>query len=98
MNSRFDSEIAPAIESAINSLQDISNNSLNIINGLENTMPDVKDILSLINSGANLGTEKLAQIINEFPNIQAKLGELVNKIKSFDNDEMIKEQMAKYSK
>ena len=89
LNSRFDSEIAPAIESAINSLQDISNNSLNIINGLENTMPDVKDILSLINSGANLGTEKLAQIINEFPNIQAKLGELVNKIKSFDNDEMI---------
>lgn len=89
INGRFDSEIAPAIENAINSLQDISNNSLNIVNGLENTMPDVKELLSSINTGTNLGEEKLTVIISNFPNIQAKLGDLVNKIKSYDNEDMI---------
>lgn len=89
INDSFDTEIVPVIQGAISSLNGISDNALTILNEVEGSIPDVKKIVSLLGEGADLGEEKLTEIINNFPTMKEKVDDFVGKIRQIDDDKLI---------
>lgn len=89
INDSFDTEIVPVIQGAISSLNGISDNALTILNEVEGSIPDVKKIVSLLGEGADLGEEKLTEIINNFPAMKEKVDDFVGKIRQIDDDKLI---------
>lgn len=87
----YDSEIVPTINNGFDSIREISDNGLNLINAGKNTLPEVQELLDNFQNITDLSNDELNKLKEKFPDIKDNVHELSNRLKKIDNKEDIDE-------
>lgn len=87
----FETETEPAINDALKDLQGISNNSIVMLENLQDNIPLIDSLLQLAGDGAGMGSDRLKEIKDEFPEIQSDMHERAEKLRGLSDDEKIDE-------
>lgn len=87
----YDSEIVPTINNGFDSIREISDNGLNLINAGKNTLPEVQELLDNFQNITDLSNDELNKLKDKFPDIKDNVHELSNRLKKIDNKEDIDE-------
>lgn len=88
---RYDSEIVPAFNDAIESTKRMSKNTADILNEANQSLPDVKKLLEDASKGLVKGEAEVQKIKEEMPGTEKKIKELANKIREFEQTEDVQE-------
>ncbi|WP_440898739.1 YhgE/Pip family protein [Bacillus cereus] len=88
---KYDSEIVPSFNTAIERTKKMSNNTSKILNDADKKLPDVKKLLEDSSKGLVEGKKKVEDIKAEMPATEKKIKELADKIREFESEEDVKE-------
>lgn len=88
---RYDSEIVPSFNEAIERTKQMSHNTANILNEANATLPDVQKLLEDASKGLVAGEEEVEKIKAEMPATEKKVKELANTIREFEQDQDVQE-------
>ena len=84
---QYDTTYIPSIDSAINKLNDIADNSIVLIDDASNAMPNINNLLEKLENGLSLGKEEINKLREKFPGIKSSLGTLADKLSTINNEE-----------
>lgn len=87
----YDSEIIPTINNGFDSIREISDNGLNLVNAGKNILPEVQELLDTFQNITNLSNDELNKLKEKFPDIKDNVHELSSRLKKIDNKEDIDE-------
>ncbi|MEB6549767.1 YhgE/Pip domain-containing protein [Heyndrickxia sporothermodurans] len=79
---RYDSEIAPNITQGYKKLIQVTKDSASVLNTAQDKLPDIKQILQDSAKVANFGYDRLKQLQQDLPDIEKKLHETIQKIRT----------------
>lgn len=82
----YDSEIVPIFEKGFDSLNTISDSSLNVLEQGRDALPDVEKLLSVFADGSDLSNKELVKLKDKFPDIKNKVHELADKFRELDGE------------
>ncbi|WP_263703554.1 YhgE/Pip domain-containing protein [Bacillus thuringiensis] len=88
---KYDSEIVPNFNTAIERTKRMSKNTSQILKEADKKLPDVKKLLEDSSKGLVDGKKKLTDIKAEMPETEKKIKELANKIRDFESEEDLKD-------
>ncbi|WP_026592564.1 YhgE/Pip domain-containing protein [Bacillus sp. UNC437CL72CviS29] len=88
---RYDSEIAPSFNAAIERTKQMSKDTAKILGEANKSLPDVKKLLEDSSKGLVEGTKKVEDIKAEMPATEKKIKELADKIRQFESEEDVKD-------
>ena len=88
---RYDSEIAPSFNAAIERTKQMSKDTAKILGEANKSLPDVKKLLEDSSKGLVEGTKKVEDIKAEMPAAEKKIKELADKIRQFESEEDVKD-------
>ncbi|WP_270606281.1 YhgE/Pip domain-containing protein [Bacillus mobilis] len=88
---KYDSEIVPNFNTAIERTKRMSKNTSQILKEADKKLPDVKKLLEDSSKGLVDGKKKLTDIKAEMPETEKKIKDLANKIRDFESEEDIKD-------
>lgn len=88
---KYDSEIVPNFNTAIERTKRMSKNTSQILKEADKKLPDVKKLLEDSSKGLVDGRKKLTDIKAEMPETEKKIKDLANKIRDFESEEDIKD-------
>lgn len=74
--STYDSQISPALSAGTDQLQSILSTSADTLEGAQERLPDIADILAAAKQGITFGQSELEKIQSDLPQIQAKIHEI----------------------
>ncbi|MDD6796399.1 MAG: YhgE/Pip domain-containing protein [Clostridiaceae bacterium] len=89
INQNYDSHIVPEINNELGKLNTIVSNGITMINEAQASIPDVEKVLSLLDKGTNLGSDKLGQLKANLPTIKEKINDIVEKVSKVDDEERL---------
>ncbi|NUU77955.1 YhgE/Pip domain-containing protein [Paenibacillus xylanilyticus] len=78
----YDLEIAPALSAGSDKLRSILSVSADTLQGAQDRIPDVADILSVTKEGITFGQTELRKIQSDLPQIQTKIHEISETLQS----------------
>lgn len=87
----YDSEIVPTINNGFDSIREISDNGLNLVNAGKNILPEVQELLDTFQNITDLSNDELNKLKEKFPDIKDNVHELSTRLKKIDNREDIDE-------
>ncbi|SFD38095.1 YhgE/Pip domain-containing protein [Clostridium uliginosum] len=87
----YDSELVPTIEEGFNSIREISDSGLILLEQGKNILPDVEKLLNNFTETSNLSNEQLVKLKDNFPDIEEKIHKLAYKLKGLDEEDKIDE-------
>lgn len=87
----YDSEIVPTINNGFDSIREISDNGLNLVNAGKNILPEVQELLDTFQNITDLSNDELNKLKEKFPDIKDNIHELSTRLKKIDNREDIDE-------
>ena len=85
----YDSQFVPLIQNAFDSIRNISDNGLTLLQQGGDTLPDVENLLNVLKNTSDLSNEQLVKLKDKLPDIKEKVHELSAKLKEIDDDEKI---------
>ncbi len=85
----YDSTIVPSINESLNKLNKIAKESMELIKGTQDVIPDVKNVLGLLSKGTKLTNEELSKVKEKFPEFKKSFNKITNDIKKVDKKEDI---------
>lgn len=91
IENRFEGEIVPSINDAINKTYKVANEGLEILNGIEAYIPEANNMVSLLGDKIDLGQDKLLSVKELLPEAKEKLQSLIEKVDSVSDDKKIDE-------
>ncbi|MDM5276532.1 YhgE/Pip domain-containing protein [Paenibacillus silvae] len=74
--STYDSQISPALSAGTDQLKSILSASATTLEGVQERLPDIADILATAKQGITFGQSELEKIQGDLPQIQAKIHEI----------------------
>ncbi|WP_427050464.1 YhgE/Pip family protein [Paenibacillus sp. TC-CSREp1] len=74
--STYDSQISPALSAGTDQLKSILSTSATTLEGVQERLPDIADILATAKQGITFGQSELEKIQGDLPQIQAKIHEI----------------------
>lgn len=83
---RYDSEIAPRIDAALNKAAAAAGTAQSVLKEASDAMPDVKRVLTDAASALALGGSELAKAKAELPEAERKIAEIADKIRAFEKE------------
>lgn len=87
----YDSEIIPTINNGFDSIKEISDGGLVLINYGKNTLPEIQELIDTFSNITNLSNDELNKLKEKFPDIKDNVHELSSRLKKIDNKEDIDE-------
>ncbi|WP_315078559.1 YhgE/Pip domain-containing protein [uncultured Clostridium sp.] len=87
----YDSELVSTIEDGFNSIREISDSGLVLLEQGRGILPDVENLLGDFTKISNLSNEQLVKLQDKFPDIQEKVHKLAHKLKAVDEKDQIDE-------
>lgn len=87
----YDSEIVTPISNGFDSIREISDNGLNLVNAGKNILPEVQELLDTFQNITDLSNDELNKLKEKFPDIKDNVHELSTRLKKIDNREDIDE-------
>lgn len=87
----FDSRILPAINNTVDKLSTIADNTVEILNHANDSLPEFKDLLTKGHSGIKKGTAELKILKENLPSIEQSIHEVAGNIKKMDDDAQLNE-------
>ena len=88
---RYDSEIVPSFNDAIERTKQMSKDTSKILSEANKSIPDVKKVLEDASKGLSLGKDEVEKVKAELPDAQKKITDLANKIRTFESQEDVKD-------
>lgn len=85
----YDTTIVPSINESLNKLNKIAKESMELIKGTQDVIPDVKNVLGLLSKGTKLTNEELSKVKEKFPEFKKSFNKITNDIKKVDKKEDI---------
>lgn len=87
----YDSQFVPLFKKAFDSIKNISDNGLKLLQQGKDTLPDVENLLNVFKNTSDLSNEELLKLKDKFPEIKEKVHQLASKLKEIDDNEKIDE-------
>ncbi|MCD3352040.1 YhgE/Pip domain-containing protein [Clostridium botulinum D/C] len=88
---RFDSEILPAINSIINDLTTVADNTVGILNNANASLPQLTGLLDKGEIGAEKASEIIKLLKEKLPPIEKSIHEVSGKLRKLDEDGQLNE-------
>ncbi|MGL5380800.1 YhgE/Pip family protein [Clostridium sp.] len=85
----YDSKYVPEINKAIDQMTTITDNTLGLVSGAQDSIPKATDLLSKLIKGVDLGKEELEKIKADLPEFKEKLSSIAGKVEGLDDEEKI---------
>lgn len=83
---QYDNVTAPAINSAVNSFSGISQNTITILEGAQNNLPVLNNLLGIASGQTSSGIIALQNIKNKFPSIESDLHSSADRLRKLNAD------------
>ena len=85
----YDSQFIPLIQKAFDSIRNISDNGLTLLQQGRDTLPDIENLLNVFKNTSDLSNEQLLKLKDKFPDMKENVHKLASKLKEIDDDEKI---------
>lgn len=82
--SRYDSEIAPAVKTAVEKATDTAQKANKALQTAVTALPRIKEIIQDAEKGLTVGGEALTKVKSKLPTVQKKITEIADNIREFD--------------
>ncbi|NFE82200.1 YhgE/Pip domain-containing protein [Clostridium sporogenes] len=87
----FNPKIVPAINSVLNDLIVVADNTIQLLKNSNENLPEATEILDKGYTGAEKGIKGIKILKSNLPSIEKSIGEVSNKLKTLDDDERLNE-------
>ncbi|MFD3446541.1 YhgE/Pip family protein [Microbacteriaceae bacterium 4G12] len=88
---KYDTETVPKFTDAINRSKSMSQDVSKLLQGANDSLPDVKKLLADAAKGITLGKDEVEKIQAELPEAETKIKDLANRIREFESQEDIRD-------
>ncbi|HDX9578153.1 TPA: YhgE/Pip domain-containing protein [Bacillus pseudomycoides] len=88
---RYDSEIVPSFNDAIERTKQMSKDTSKILSEANKSLPDVKKVLEDASKGLTRGKDEVEKVKAELPNAEKKIKDIANKIREFESQDDLKD-------
>ncbi|MGL5352011.1 MAG: YhgE/Pip family protein [Clostridium sp.] len=87
--SNYDSVYVPNINSTINEISKVIDNSIILIKNASNEVPGIKELLSKLNLGAEIASKEILSLQEDMPALKEKVSDLALKLKNINKEDQI---------
>ncbi|EJO5348918.1 YhgE/Pip domain-containing protein [Clostridium botulinum] len=87
----FNPKIVPAINSVLNDLIVIADNTIQLLKNINENLPEATELLDKGYTSAENGISGIKFLKGNLPSIERSIGDVTKKLKSLDNDERLNE-------
>lgn len=87
----YDSEITQNVQYGINSIREISESGLTVLEEGRDTLPDIEQLLSVATDATSLSNEELSKLKDKLPEMKEKIHDLADRFKEMDEEDQVDE-------
>lgn len=91
LTDQFDTVILPALNQTLSGVFDVASNSLDILKGAQNKIPQAQNILNIAYTSAQKGEKGVAFIKQNLPKVQAIIDDIIATLANIHDEEDLKE-------
>ncbi len=88
---KYDSEIIPTIQFGFDSINQISESGIELLEEGRKTLPEVENLLSSFHEITDFSSSELVNLKDKFPEMKDKIHEIADKLRNMDEEDQVDE-------